>query len=374
MADHKNQHYVAPHYLKRFGGPSGKTICLCHLPSNKWVETAPISSQASADYFYGEDGRVEQFLQQLETRADPHFERIVRERHLPHDHPVQNDLLGMMVLMYSRTRRRAEEMASVPEAVLTETFKRMQKAGKFPEPPPELDIEKVTARLKKAPALAVLHTMSGIWLMHDLKLKLLIAPPGHTFVTSDHPVVGMNQAFRDKGHAAVVGLALRGLQLLLPISPACALLAYDPACYRVGRPEKRQMVLQQPRDVEIVNSLQIVNADEHIYFQNFSDKPALERLIRKHAGVRSDADKQVKVIEDPASTTGGTYFTSHSNGPCLPALWSFCSLRASDSDYPFGVRDPQLCQDLHDWQRDPNGQKIGKAFPDWMAEQVQPTA
>ena len=367
MADHKNQHYVARHYLKRFSGPSGKTICLCHLPSNKWVANAPIAGQASEDYFYGQDGKVEQFLQQLETRADPHFERIVRDRALPHDRTVQSDLLAMMVLMYSRTRRRAEEMASVPEAVLTESFKRMANAGKFPEPPPELDVEKVRARLKVAPALAVLHTMSGIWLMHDIKLKLLIAPHGHAFITSDHPVVGMNQAFRDKGHAAVVGLALRGLQFLLPISPTCALLAYDPACYRVGRPEKRQMVLQ-PRDVEIINILQILNADEHLYFQDFSAKSELERLIRKNVGVRSDADKQVKKIENPDSNEGGTYFTSHSNGPRLPALWSFCSVRANETSYPFGIRDPQLCRDLHYWQRDPNGQKIGKGFPDWMAE------
>jgi hypothetical protein len=50
-----------------------------------------------------------------------------------------------------------------------------------------------------------------------------MAPQGHAFITSDHPVVALNQAFRDKGHPSVVGLAWRGLQLLLPLSPGCAL-------------------------------------------------------------------------------------------------------------------------------------------------------
>ena len=370
MPHHKNQHYVAKHYLKRFGGASGRTICLCHLPSNKWIASAPIASQASEDYFYGRDGQVEKFLHEIESRGDPLFARIVRERALPHNPDVQQDLLGMMVLMYARTRRRSVEMAAVPNAVLTESMKRMVKQGVLPEPPPQLDLEKVKVALTIAPALAVFHTMQSLPLLYDIKLKLLLAPADHFFITSDHPVVALNQAFRDKGHHSVIGLAWRGFQLLLPLSPNCALFAYDPACYRVGRPEKRQMTLSQPRDVEIINILQILNADEHLYVRDFAMRPALEKLVRKYVGDRTDADRKVKIIQDAEGKKGRTYYMSSSSGPLLPGVWSFCSVRATEARYPFDVRDPHLCRAIQEWSRDPNGKQVGKAFEAWMDERA----
>jgi hypothetical protein len=128
------------------------------------------------------------------------------------------------------------------------------------------------------------------------------------------------------------------------------------------------MTLSQPRDIEIINTLQVLNADEHLYFQDFTMRPELERLVRKHAGGRSDADRQVKKIENPENAKGGTYYMSSSSCPRLPGLWSFCSVRSSELTYPFGVRDFQLCSDLQEWLRDPNGSRAGKAFPDWMDE------
>jgi hypothetical protein len=130
------------------------------------------------------------------------------------------------------------------------------------------------------------------------------------------------------------------------------------------------MTLSHPRDVEIINILQILNADEHLYFREFAMRPELEKLVRKYMGWRTDADRQVKKIADPESETGGTYYMSSSTGPRLPGLWSFCSLRASEADYPFDVRDPHLCDALQQWSRDPKGKQAGKNFPDWMDERA----
>ncbi len=48
----KNNHFVPQSYLKRFKSVSEKQVGLFNLKSGLIVETAPIKSQCSRDYFY----------------------------------------------------------------------------------------------------------------------------------------------------------------------------------------------------------------------------------------------------------------------------------------------------------------------------------
>jgi len=57
----KNQHFVPRHYLKRFSFDQGSQIHLFNLNSKKYVPEAPLRSQCSSSYFYGEDGRGKTF-------------------------------------------------------------------------------------------------------------------------------------------------------------------------------------------------------------------------------------------------------------------------------------------------------------------------
>ena len=91
------------------------------------------------------------------------------------------------------------------------------------------------------------------WLeMQTLGCKLLEAAP-HTFVvTSDHPVVMMNQLFASsEPHRSFVGFSRSGFQLLLPISPTLCVFFYDPFVYKVGA-RRRRLVQLSPSDVELV--------------------------------------------------------------------------------------------------------------------------
>ncbi|MDL2227229.1 DUF4238 domain-containing protein, partial [Deltaproteobacteria bacterium OttesenSCG-928-M10] len=68
MTAYKNQHYIPQFYLKNFASDDlGKAINLYNLKSKKHIRNVPIRHQASRDYFYGKDLKIENFLAKLET-------------------------------------------------------------------------------------------------------------------------------------------------------------------------------------------------------------------------------------------------------------------------------------------------------------------
>lgn len=69
----------------------------------------------------------------------------------------------------------------------------------------------------------------------DLKVKLLINTTVTPFITSDHPVIRYNQFLEMRRHpGGNAGLAAKGLQVFLPLSPKHMLLFYDDWVYKVG--------------------------------------------------------------------------------------------------------------------------------------------
>jgi len=86
------------------------------------------------------------------------------------------------------------------------------------------------------------------------------------FLTSDNPVSKQNQYMEKRNWpAGHVGIACIGLQILLPIDPSTYLILFDKDIYKVGR-NREQIIEVNKKDVEELNQLQYLNADETIYF------------------------------------------------------------------------------------------------------------
>src|SRR5207237_4965802 len=89
------------------------------------------------------------------------------------------------------------------------------------------------------------------------------------FVISDHPVVLYNQYAEhhaDLQHClGITGLAAKGLQMFLPLSPAVTLAVFDPSTYQYGGRE-RIVVRAGPQDVTYLNRLQAIQGVKCIYF------------------------------------------------------------------------------------------------------------
>ena len=103
-------------------------------------------------------------------------------------------------------------------------------------------------------------------LLIDLEWRLLTISNDLEFVTSDNPVVLYNQFMSFRHHGSNTGLAAKGLQVFLPLSPKIALMLYDRNVYGVSSRNSQVVEVNAIGDVEQVNRLQFIAALESVYF------------------------------------------------------------------------------------------------------------
>jgi len=359
----KNQHFVPRHYLKRFSFDGGTRIRLFNLTSGKFVPNAPLKTQCSADYFYSKDPKIESGISDLESAAESHFSEICDSLDI---HPAKHeDLLIILLMMKGRTRQSAESINLKYEAVGKEIYRRRQLIeGK--EVPKFFD--RLRLREESAALSAFRHNVLAYPVVLDLVLKLILAPKGCRFFTSDHPVVILNQAFYNTANREMVsGIASKGIQLFMPLSPELLIFAFDHGMYRVGKPDRRVLKLGRAEDCDLINSLQIMNAEQNVYFQSEDDAQSVRKLLFRFRVQRAAVQKS----DHPVLVSGDGMAPSFIKMPSpvvpVPGIWSFCKVRGLATPSSFGTRDPEWCAIYEQYSKDTA--EAPKPFDTWLEEQ-----
>ena len=363
----KNQHFVPRHYLKRFSFDQGSQIRLFNLDIQKYVPEAPLKSQCSSSYFYGEDTSGESILTEIEGIAEDLFGQICKDRDIPKSYSQRLDLMTVLSLMHRRTRRHAELDSGFIE-VVTKRMIRMNPTLKNDSISTVLD--RVRIRDRAAPLRSVKTSLCYPHLIFDLELRLIIAPAGKAFITSDHPVILLNQAFfQTVESAAICGLASKGLQIFLPISPEFLVVAFDPGLYRVGSRRRTFYQIERDEDCELINALQILNAEENLYFLDAGEIANIRALSIKFLRDRKKVDESAKPVETPAAGSARGYLIKAAAPRIpIPGKWSFCKVLKQATPNDFGLRDPGLCRLMEEHIAViRSGRTI--SFDDWLAEQ-----
>ena len=215
MTGHKSQHFVPQHYLRGFSSDGG-SVRLCHLKSGQIVPNASIKNQCCGHYFYGKDRRIEHALASMEGDDETVLKQVRDTLQLPNDSGDRAHLSLIALVLNGRTQKNVGQIAETVSAIKTETARRMVERNLI-EAPPDITIDDI--RLKDtdnlAPKMAIESAIDHLCLMSDLRMKLLLAPVDHEFVTSDHPTVITNQRFQGRTKFPLSGLVMKeGWELL----------------------------------------------------------------------------------------------------------------------------------------------------------------
>ncbi len=244
-------------YLRNFG--AGNSVSLFNIPQMKHIPTAPIPGQCQGDYLYTRDTRIEKNIGKIEQDCAKVIAQIIRTGVLPQQLSKEHQKLMEFVLLQ---KNRTPAAGKATEEV-------MQKSLEFEvrgnPPPPDLDpnnlkinwvnsmLFNIEANLPLAPALM------------DLSMKLLVIESGVEFITSDSPVVVVNQWCMGDPKDGSTALACAGVEIFLPISPRFTVLFYDKAIYNVGRQGSEAVMVKSPGDVRSINGLQLLTAYINLY-------------------------------------------------------------------------------------------------------------
>ncbi len=300
MPKNKKQHYVNKSHLRMFAVTAGKAHIGTYIKkTNKIIAEADLNNQAYEDYFYGKDSHVEKMLAKLESQAGKVIEQFENNTVISFDTEEYGYFLCYIFTLTTRTLKAVNDH----ERLLDEYFKKYIKGLLGFTELQYIQFCNDYELRSDEPAKDYMNFMlTSAVQIFDLKLKILVNKTPKCFITSDHPVVRYNQFLENyNSPSGNAGFQTPGLQMFLPISPTRAIMLYDSKVYNVGKKNSDIVVIKEQNDVDQLNVLQFLNANNQIYF-NGHIKEEYIRLIEKKS-------KRVKSL--------GGYSVITENGCCV---------------------------------------------------------
>lgn len=330
----KRDHFVPQHYLKQFRFEETKQIAIATVEPFKFIGLGPIDRQCQEDYFYEQDQALNEILARSENDIAPVLVRVVEKMDFDAKERVALNLLA--VLLHVRTRSAVEQAKLVDKRIAYEFIKTQVESGKLAEPRGGLKEEMID--FEGMPGLLIRTTAIPCWMeMQTLECKLLQAPEGSFFITSDHPVVILNQfCATAEPHRSFVGFSRSGFQLLLSISPSLCALFYDPKVYKVGSRRHRCLNISS-NDVEIVNALQVQSAEKCVYVHCLKLERELACLVARSGHLRVPIQHSLRTI--PGRNENEEFLHMRAKSVRLPEPWAFCHYRRHINVRPGDRRD-----------------------------------
>lgn len=328
-------HFVPRHYLRHFAIDGSELIAAANVSPYKYRGVKGIGGECQQADFEEGDKALGDVLKMLENDVAPALAEVVRRE--DYTQPQVDALRWLAASLHMRTRKAAEAYKVFPTHICFEEMKEAIVRGELP-PPPEGEFTKEMIDWGGVPAFLVKEVLPCALHMQTLACKLLKAPSTTFFITSDNPVVVLNQLCEKKEpHRSFVGFGRAGFQLLLPISPRLCLIFYDAKIYKVV-PRRYRLIQIDGMDTEIVNSLQVQSADRSVYFHDPTLESQVRSLASQYAALRVPLEDWLRTIPGKGQDEELVYFGAAS---CkLPKLWGFCRLRRRPTLKMGDLRDP----------------------------------
>lgn len=306
-------------YLKAFQS-APKRIHLYNLTSRRAIKDASLRHQCYKRRFYGHTDAVENALAKFEGHVAPVLQSIRTDKILPAagtDEYV--NLLAFVSLQVLRTTvvakhtnlhidKMIKQMHSRDARMVDENLDAIRVGYEDP----------VLASLKNLPYM--LDAIS------DLRAHLVLSSE-NAFLTSDNPAFRYNQYCEDVQYMGTIGALSRGFQIFVPLAPDLQLILYDATTYNVRlRDRSSRCSVATRSDVNTLNTIQLVSADEQIYFSDWAQAAQVDcfvPIVKQHRVT----DPTVVLEYEREDESDMSLLTAFTRTPCLKLRLSFLHLK-----------------------------------------------
>lgn len=349
MSKNKKQHFIPRFYLKYFSFQNdNKTIGIFVTDSMKYIPRGNLRYQCYCDYFYGKDLTLEKELADLEDNVSGIISQILNRGTIPKKQTDEYRYLLLFVIsLLQRTRYAADTMKEMANKVIEIASKG--------DPQTKKSLDDFKLGTEEAPIIALSALAQCCIISSDLNCKLLFSSIDRKFVTSDNPVVKHNQYYAKEYTRSHVGLAAKGLQILLNINPDYCLMFYDNNVYRVGNRRDSVIKISNPKDIDEINIFQFINADQVLYFDHSITENYIKALVQdSQAHMKKDRiiAREYKPL-NPASSNEGSLIHALPSITRRDLNLSFVKITKkakthypSPGDTPGMYRDPELLKEV----------------------------
>ena len=228
----KIQHYVPQFLLRKFGNGKKDQLNVFDKHTNRSFPTNA-KNIASESHFYDfciedQNETLEPMLAQLEGKAKPLLERILDKDSIAVFTNTEREFLcEFLAVQFTRTKAFREQVLDLQRMIGENLLSRANgcedrsEVEQLVKLPNENELKIQTARfMMEAPMEFGPHFFNKAW--------LLIATTGKTpFIIGDNPIALQNNI--DMGLYGNLGIAVKGIEIYLPLSPVRALAMWCPS-------------------------------------------------------------------------------------------------------------------------------------------------
>jgi uncharacterized protein DUF4238 len=280
----RRHHFVPRFYLGQFLSEP-RRIHILNLSTSRVIQNASLRDQCQSHRLYVSD-EIEDALATMEAGAARVIRDISKAGELPtagSDDEVT--LRAFVTFQLLRTPAAAERLNAFADKVTKQAHAGDPRVS-------GVDLDTVKFGFDHAVLLAMTAVPRILVAIADLKSHLLDSGDGR-FITSDSPAVKYNKYCEGIECHGLTGAAARGLQVFFPLTARSCLLLYDGGIYSVLGPDRKtRRSVCADGDVAAINRMQLVFADQNVYFSRWDDADALQELLQSVKAQRQ-ADRTV---------------------------------------------------------------------------------
>lgn len=331
MTKKKRHHYIPRFYLKRFSiNNDGKIIGLYNLNNKKFIQNAPLKSQAYENFLYSEDDELENALAEMEGNVAMMFHFWTEEKLL---YPPTSESNGFKLLqrfiLYQafRTPKSGDDTMKT----INESFKAVIKEFK-----PELweKLKYGTIIHQNSVLLGLVNSVEYEHLLNHLEFKFIVNLSLLPFITSDAPVVFYNQLMEQaENYIGATGLVAKGLQVFYPIHRRLMICLYDSNVYNLGNESKGFCSTESIAEIHQLNGLQFINCKSQLFFDDFITEDYIKELSNHCDAYRGKERKINQIINKDSRKL---FFMGSEDTPINLNL-DFFKLKVNPNNYKEGI-------------------------------------
>ena len=316
MADAKKHHYIPQFLLRNFAFDRRRRLYVFDKRTDR-VFVASVADAAAENRLYefsidGTVGTIEPSLAEFESEAASALAAVLSEDNLggttAYQRAVMSGLICHLLL-------RSPQQRGMIRHITAEARRRVTEMGADPDKVPQLAVfdaneeKQYTATVLPELTKQFAPVVAGkTWVLHGI-------PEEHTLYISDNPVTMHNERRRDgRGN---LGLAVEGVEVYLPLSPHRCWGLYCPTVIAELESKQEQWRSLHPstqppanvnqflevarsggcaplpkQTIEVVNSLQVGNAERYV-FAGVDDFDFARELLADHPRLRTGPRPEV---------------------------------------------------------------------------------
>jgi hypothetical protein len=286
----KKQHFVPKFLLRNFSSDSRKRlISLFYLPGSQVIKGVSIKDQAYKKNIYssGSDNSLEDYLSMVERDTCAIINKIIHDESISITLKEELILKHFINLQISRTPEKIQTIQGQVDKLARTAFRHDPRVKDF--------INDFTIHLTSPYHFTIAIALQLTPMLFDLKFSLLKNNSEQSVLLGQHPAIITNPfLYEKKLISSKQGLALKGILILLPISPKYVIALYDRQRYSLTDFAKIGILSQE--DINKINLFQFCYTTDCIYFYddekiNFSD------YKNKTEKFRTDDKSMIKLFE-----------------------------------------------------------------------------